>query len=219
MVTPPNTSLAAAILTGGRASRFGGAPKGLLSLPDGTTILSRAVTSLRSAGLHRILLVANDQAPYRHLGLPMAADDQPGCGPLGGIVTALRCWAGQADGVLFLPCDLPGLTAREVKDLAAAFDPPRTLLAAARTANGQWHPLCSVVHVDRAATLTEALKRGERSVWRLWEQLGAKPVSFDDDVPFLNVNTPEDLAEWVRRTAPGTGSTAHGDNLDRVRGT
>jgi molybdopterin-guanine dinucleotide biosynthesis protein A len=218
MATPPDARLAAAILTGGLASRYGGASKGLLRLPDGTTILSRAVAALRNAGLHRILLVANDQAPYRDLGLAMTSDDQPGCGPLGGIVTALRYWAGQAEGVLFLPCDLPALTASEVAALAAAFDPPRIPLAAARTADGRWHPLCSVVHVERVATLTEALERGERSVWRLWEQLGAAPVPFTSDAPFYNVNTPDDLAEWVRRTTPGAGSVAHGDHLGRVRG-
>jgi molybdopterin-guanine dinucleotide biosynthesis protein A len=217
-VTPPNERLAATILTGGSASRYGGAPKGLLRLPDGTTILSRAVVALRNAGIHRVLLAANDHTPYRDLGLPMAADDRPGCGPLGGIVTALRYWAGQADGVLFLPCDLPALTDREVEALAAAFNPPRAPLAAARTTDGRWHPLCSVVHVGKAAILADALEHGERSVWRLWEQLGAKPVRFADDAPFFNVNTPEDLADWVRRTAPGIGSTAHGDGLDRMRG-
>jgi molybdenum cofactor guanylyltransferase len=217
-VASPNIRLAAAILTGGLARRYGGVPKGLRSLPDGTTILSRTVTALQTAGLNRILLVANDQAPYRDLGLPMAYDDRPGCGPLGGIVTALRYWTGQADGVLFLPCDLPALTATEVAVLAAAFDPPRAPLVAARIADGRWQPLCSVVQVGMLATLTAALERGERSVWRLWEQLGAEPVPFADDAPFFNVNTPEDLAQWVQQTAPGAESATHGDDLDSVRG-
>lgn len=213
-MVPPSTNLAAAILTGGQAKRYGGTPKGLLRLPDGTTILSRTVNALRNTGLNRILLVANDQTPYRDLGLPMSADDRPGCGPLGGVVTALRYWSGQAQGVLFLPCDLPSITAVEVSLLASAYDPAGATLVAARNGD-RWHPLCSVVHIGRAAMLEEALERGERSVWRLWEQLGAKPVTFADDTPFFNVNTPEDLAQWTRRTV---GSVAHGDGLDRMRG-
>lgn len=216
-MTPPETRLAAAILTGGLASRYGGAPKGFLRMPDGTTILSRTVEALRSAGLNQILLVANNPTPYLDFGLPIAPDDRPGCGPLGGIVTALRYWAGQADGVLFLPCDMPAVTAAEVTALTAAFDPPKVTLAAAR-AGDRWHPLCSVVHVGKAAMLIEALERGERSVWRLWERLGATAVPFPVDTPFFNVNTPADLDEWVRRTTCGSGSSANGDGLDHLRG-
>jgi molybdopterin-guanine dinucleotide biosynthesis protein A len=208
--------LAAAILAGGLARRYGGAPKGLLRLPDGTTILSRAASALRGAGIKRLLLLANDPGPYEHLGLPIAADDRPGCGPLGGMVTALRYWNGQARGVLFLPCDLPSITAAEVSRLASAFDPAGSTLAAARTGE-RWHPLCSVVHIGKRAMLEEALEHGERSVWRLWERLGAKSVPFAADAPFFNVNAPEDLSEWIRRTTTGPGSPAHGDGLDRMR--
>lgn len=191
--------IAFALLAGGGARRFGGRPKGLLRRPDGATFVEHLLGVASAAGLAPRIIAANDPDPYRSFGVPVVGDLRPGIGPLAGIEAALAHLAGSCGGVLFLPCDLPGISSREATLLRDAFLSRRARIVVARTADFSWHPLCSVVHIDRRGAVGEALDRGERGVGRLWEALGAEPVDFPDARPFFNVNTPEDLEAWRNR--------------------
>lgn len=135
---PSPPTIAAAILAGGRATRYGGVAKGLLQLPNGESIIARLVRIIGSAGVTEIVICADDPstplgtspAPYEHLGLPIIPDHagftKPApIGPLGGIAAALRHFGGRADGVLILPCDMPAITEREIRALMEAFGGPR----------------------------------------------------------------------------------------------
>jgi len=188
-----------ALLAGGRAERYGGRPKGLLRRPDGTTLAEHLLGAAAAAGLERRIVVTNDPDAYRPLGHALVRDLRPGCGPLGGIEAALEHFSGSCEGVLFLPCDLPGFSAREAAALRDAFAARKARLVVARTADFSWHPLCSVVHIGLRRAVGEALDRGARAVGRLWRDLGAEPVDFPDAAPFFNVNAPEDLEAWRRQ--------------------
>src|SRR5690349_13843512 len=102
---------AAAILAGGRASRFGGRDKGAL-LVDGRPILDRQIAELAAVvGLDRVLVVG--VAP--RAGVRVVDDLVPGLGPLGGIHTALTLATepkdAAADAVFVAACDMPFVTA------------------------------------------------------------------------------------------------------------
>ncbi len=110
----------AAILAGGLATRLAGTAKGLLPTPQGT-IIERLLAELASAAIGDVIIVANDPQPYAALGKTIIGDLRPRVGPLGGIEAALS-YAGKAyDAVLFLPCDLPNLSATEIRGLLTAF--------------------------------------------------------------------------------------------------
>ena len=49
-----------AILCGGKASRFGGKPKGLITLPDGQTIIGRMLDEFEKAGIAHTVLLSGD---------------------------------------------------------------------------------------------------------------------------------------------------------------
>jgi len=187
---------AGAVLAGGRATRYGGQPKGLLRLGDGRTIIEREVAELRAAGVEDIVIVANEAPPYERCGETVIRDLRPGMGPLGGIEAALAWSRGRCDSVVFLPCDLPGMTAKEIAGLASAFAGTSELVAVAVTEASFWQPLCAVVHNAALPRVSRALDEGRRAVREVWQELGAAEVRFDDPAPFFNVNSPEDLARW-----------------------
>ena len=130
---------------------------------------------------------------------PILPDLRPGLGPLSGIEAALRHFAGLREAVLFLPCDLPGITPREVGVLLGAWEARRGPLLVAETGPDLWHPLCAIVHNELSSAVSAALDRDHRSVRLLWRDLGAAAVPFDDPAPFFDVNTMEDWALWCAR--------------------
>src|ERR1700730_11963714 len=98
-------SVAGFILAGGESSRVGGG-KGVLEIA-GVPMIVRAVRLVESVTGGPAVVVGTPEK-YRGLRLRAIVDDWPGCGPLGGIATALR--ASEADWNLILECDLRCLT-------------------------------------------------------------------------------------------------------------
>lgn len=189
--------IAAALLAGGRASRFNGRPKGLLELPGGVTIMERMLAAVAASGIAEVAIFANEPALYGDLGLGVVADRRAGLGPLGGIETALAHYGERAEGVLVLACDLPGLTHREIRALRAAFLAKRPPAVVAESPDGFWHSLCAIVRSDLLPAVIRALDAGQNGVCRLWRAIGATPVRFESARPFFNVNTPDDLERWL----------------------
>lgn len=185
----------AAILAGGNARRLGGVQKGLLAAAAGVTIIERLILLLRGSGLADIVIIANDAAPYAGCGCEILPDLRLGHGPLGGIEAALTRSSLVAEATLFLPCDLPAITAGEIGGLLAAFRQSAARIVYAQTGAFS-HPLCSVVHNGCLPQVSAAIECGERKVSRLWQQLGALGVPFANERAFFNVNTSSDLASW-----------------------
>jgi molybdopterin-guanine dinucleotide biosynthesis protein A len=182
----------AAILAGGLATRLGGTAKGLLPTPQGT-IIERLFCQLAAAAIDEMIIVANDPGPYAAFGKTIIGDLRPRVGPLGGIEAALA-HAGEAyDAVLLLPCDLPNISASEIRGLLEAFarDPRRAAVAV--TSDGRQHPLCAVVPVALLPQVVQSIEAGQYGVSRLWTALGAAAAPVGDPVKLHNVNSPEDM--------------------------
>ena len=78
--------IAGIVLAGGKSSRFG-SDKGLYPY-QGKPLVEHAIDILRPNFPHLIISTNNPDA-YANLNLPMVADTYPGCGPIGGIYSAL----------------------------------------------------------------------------------------------------------------------------------
>ena len=187
--------IAGAIIAGGAAARLGGAAKGALPVEGAATIIQRLIDQFHRAGVADVLIVANDPAPYRDCGVRIIGDRRTGLGPLAGIEAALAELADRAEATVLAPCDTPRYGAAEMIALIDAHRTGDAPVVVAQTGGFFWHPLCSVVHNGCLDRVSAALDGGERSVKRLWQSLGARPVEFADDGPFVNINTPED---WQR---------------------
>jgi molybdenum cofactor guanylyltransferase len=188
-------NIAAAILAGGKASRLGGIAKGLLPDAAEVPLLQRLLAELAIARIDEVILSANDPRPYAGFGKTVVADLHPGVGPLGGIEAALHHLAGRCEAVLFLPCDLPNLSAIEVTALIRAHESAPDRIAMAETAENE-HPLCAVVPVALLPAVSAAIAVGHYSVRRLWHELGASAVRIDNALSLLDLNTPADLRRW-----------------------
>src|SRR5262249_48322219 len=133
----------AAVIAGGAATRLGGQTKPALVV-GGRSIAERLLETLRAA-FARVLVVANDAAPWEGLGAQVVADVHRGAGPLAGIHAALVPPAGHA-GVVCVAGDMPFVAPALLELLrahapgAAAVVPrvaglPEPLLA-------RWSPAC-----------------------------------------------------------------------------
>src|SRR3954454_24240774 len=98
--------VAAAIVAGGGAARLGGQPKPAL-LVGGRSIAERLLEALR-ATFPRVLVVANDAAPWAGLGVEVTPDapSYRGAGPLAGVHAALAATVAHA-GVVCVAGDMP----------------------------------------------------------------------------------------------------------------
>ncbi|WP_374421030.1 molybdenum cofactor guanylyltransferase MobA [Chromobacterium sp.] len=181
----------ALILAGGRATRMGGADKGLVAL-SGRPLLAHALSAL-SAQLPapaRVWISANRNLEvYAGFGCPLLQDPLPDFpGPLAGVLAALQ----RDDGAVWLvmPCDAVRLPADFSRRLLAALADGRQA-ASARDRDG-WHPSLLALAPGLSAGLAAYLAGGGRSI-RGW-LAGLDHVEVEFDYAFPNLNTPDALA-------------------------
>ena len=181
--------LAAAILTGGRATRLGGARKSALAL-GGASIIERQLAVLARVAAP-IFLVTSAQSP-RDADLRVVRDEFPDHGALGGIYTAIV--RSPHERTLVVACDMPFLS----EPLLAYMAGIDADVVIPRTARG-YEPLCAIYSRACAAPMRARLTRGELEASRRLEGVRVAEVSpgtlaaYDPDgLLFVNVNTPHD---------------------------
>jgi molybdopterin-guanine dinucleotide biosynthesis protein A len=181
--------VAAVILAGGAGRRMGGVDKPLLPLGAGC-ILDHVLAALRPAHDWLAISANGDPARYARFGLPVLPDAVAGQGPLAGILSGLD-WAASQGAAMLL--SVPGDTPFLPPDLAAMLSPAPS--CAARS--GRAHPAVALWPVTAASSLRTWLAGdAPRRVRAFGASIGMREVEFAAGPvdPFLNVNTPEDLA-------------------------
>jgi len=184
------------ILAGGNARRLGGIAKGTIEVGKGVSIVERLIKELAQAGVDNIVIAADDSRPYQNCGVKVISDIRVGIGPIGGIESGLVHFAGQSDAVMFVPCDMPNITAKEISALKKAFIETGAPVVFAETAGFFWHPLCAVVHNGLKEEISSAIDRGQRKIRDVWQQVKAVRVQFADESAFLNINSLADVNKW-----------------------
>ena len=189
-----------AVLAGGAASRYGGAPKGLMTVA-GRRILDRVVEAVQSVTSAPPLLIANVPAASAwRPDLQTMPDTRPGFGSLGGI-----------EPVLCVAWDMPfvpeGLLKALVDGQAAGnYD---AFLPESSGRRGL-EPLCAVYGPACGPAIARRLEAGDLKAISFHADVRVGILSLaevrafgDPDELFFNVNTPDDLeraeALWRRR--------------------
>lgn len=186
--------LAAAIVAGGQARRFGGRDKSRL-LIDGRSIIVRQLDVLQRI-TPSVFIVANDAARFADLSLPVHPDALPGTGSLGGLYTALLTAA--APRVLVVACDLPFLDSAVLSrlvDLSAVGDG-----AWVQTSRGP-EPFLACYRTEAAPRIRAELDAGRLRAMDLARVLSMTPMDEQElqrfgsvDRLLANVNSAEDYA-------------------------
>jgi molybdopterin-guanine dinucleotide biosynthesis protein A len=181
--------ISAAILAGGRAVRFGGRDKGSLSI-DGRTIFDRQIGELSQVAEE--ILVVGDAVPRS--GVRAVADLVPGCGPLGGVHTALT--EARGDVTLVVGCDMPFVTAGFLAYLASLCQHAD---AAVPQTEGGYHPLCAAYSRGCLEPVARRLAAGLLKMTDLFADVRVRVVTLNEVAVFgdpgqllANVNSPAD---------------------------
>jgi molybdopterin-guanine dinucleotide biosynthesis protein A len=181
------------VLAGGRSSRMG-KEKALLTL-GGEPLVKRAIQKL--SAICTEVAIAGGTEELARFGR-VIPDKNCGCGPLGGIVSALE--QSSSEWNLFLPVDAPYVPISALKALLAMAGgfPGVGVMARVR---GLMQPLCAVYSRNALEALERELVAGRWKVTLAIESAGpVKVMDFEDPSWFANLNTPEEFAEAERHT-------------------
>ena len=185
----------AAILVGGRASRFGGCDKSTIHI-GGRSILERQLAELSQVTDDLLLVGVNSQSE-RPSGVRQIPDRVAGCGPLGGLDAALAAARGSA--LALVACDLPFVTAALLNHLLALTAEADAVIP--RTERG-YHPLCAAYTRGCQAIVARRLEARQLQMTGLMEDIRVRVVTEEEldafgrrDRLLANVNTQADLLE------------------------
>ena len=192
----------AAILAGGRATRFGGRDKGALVV-DGRSIVDRQVAEL-SAVVDEIMIVGAHYGAGADGARAFQASDRlrlvddivPGCGPLGGLHAALTEMRG--DRLLAVACDMPYVEAAFAEYLLSLAGDAAVVVP--QTDRG-YHPLCAVYTRACLDPVAARLAQRRLALRDLFADVPTRIVTAAEMTRFgapsrllANVNTPDEYA-------------------------
>ena len=179
------------VLTGG-ASRRMGTDKALLAVGDPAIPMAVRVTdALRGAGCPDITCIGGDLDGLRALGLHARADDHPGEGPLGGLLTGLR--HAKLATVVVLACDLPAIDGATIRGLITALAGDPHADAAVPQIDGRLQVHAAAFRRGAHLALEAAFAAGERSITRALGDRRVVRVDHLDPAALADVDGPADL--------------------------
>jgi molybdopterin-guanine dinucleotide biosynthesis protein A len=188
-MTRGHAILRGAILAGGMSRRFG-SDKALADF-GGTSLLKKLLGVLGNVVQDPVVIV---NTPERYADLPVRrlVDVLPGCGPLGGVYTALTEF--RTDAVLILTCDMPLVTAEVLTSLVAAWRPGDAAVVGASGSGLEPFPgIYDTTLTQDIASLIREHDLGMRHF--LFGRTGVRMIAVRGfEKTFFNMNTPEDFA-------------------------
>jgi molybdenum cofactor guanylyltransferase len=189
------------IFAGGRATRLGGVNKALLEV-GGLAIIDRVLAALGPLVDERLVLT-NDAGLAGRPDVRLVYDPEPHAGVLPALASGLRAARGEL--CLAVACDMPFVSRRLFEELLARQRAEDADVVIPR-AGEYLEPMHAVYRrAPVLAAVEAAVGRGERRMISYFPAVRVVEVAEEDERPFFNVNTAEDLAQAQRlatRPAP-----------------
>ena len=183
------------VLAGGKSQRFG-EDKSQVKLGDKLLIdyiLSEIIEEFKE-----ILVVSNSSIDFKHSEkISVIEDIKKNLGPLGGVLTAMK-WIKNNNKdykwISSFPADTPFFKRSILQKFLQDIQPEESKLFFIKSNNTR-HNIFGLWSIDLMDKLEEDLNKGERKV-ELWaNSIGVKTINieFQNEDPFFNINTKEDL--------------------------
>lgn len=181
-----------AILAGGKSNRLGGIDKALIKV-DGIPLVQRIFNTL-SDSASEVLIVSNSSTNYL-VEARLVNDIHKDCGPLGGIHSAL--WHSSHSNVFVVSVDLPFASKSIFTELRKHHFQGTAEITIPRH-DGLIEPLYSFYSKSLIPKIERILADGKgHPITELLIQSDTHyldlPNSFQTQMSFFNVNTPDDL--------------------------
>jgi molybdopterin-guanine dinucleotide biosynthesis protein A len=194
MDTIAKETITGLVLAGGRGSRMGGVDKGLQA-HHGMPLALHAILRLGAQVGHVMVNANRNLGAYDAFGVPVWPDTVPDyAGPLAGFLAGLEhC---ETPYLVTVPCDTPNFPHDLVERLAASLVREGADIAMAAThgkEGWQVQPVFCLLKSSLVESLARFIESGQRKIDRWTAQHRCVEVPFDDDRPFFNANTPEEL--------------------------
>ena len=178
------------ILAGGRATRMGGADKGLVPV-NGRPMIAWVIDTLRLQVAEVLINANRNRDRYGEFGSRVIDDgDSEFRGPLAGMLSGMR--AARTPWLAIVPCDSPLITSHLVERLYDAVMASGSRIAAAHDGE-RLQPVCALLACGLVDDLAGYLDDGERKIDRWYARHGYATVDFSDvATSFANINAPDD---------------------------
>lgn len=188
---PKRADVSGVILAGGEGRRMGGQDKGWLQL-QGLALVKRVLQRIEPQVVEVVISANRHLDEYALLERRVIRDETPYQGPLGGIVASLKQI--NTDYGLVVPTDAP-LIPPNLTQMLAQHMPAKLILCSDET---RLQPLFGLYHRSLADSIDEFLAKGERKLTQWCHQQEPVVVKISDNAIFTNLNTPEDLRQFVK---------------------
>lgn len=182
------------VFCGGAGRRLGGVQKPLIEV-SGRPFLAWVLDRLRNQ-VGTVMLSGADGPAYARFGCEMVPDRAPGEGPLSGLASAMEVVT--TDWIFTCPGDSPYLAENLIELLTD--DAERAGVAVPRDGNRRQN-LFLLMRRERVESLVDFFNEGGRAAHRWLDANGIVATDLSAIAEsFFNVNTPDDLEAWRRRT-------------------
>lgn len=185
-------NITAFVLAGGFSRRFG-TNKALFPY-EGKPLIMYPL-DLLSQQTESVHIIAKDTEIYEELGYPVIEDISNQQTPLVGILTGLK--HSKTDWNIFAACDMPFLTPEVFDRMRSNVTPLPENDAIVPVADERLQPMVAFYRRRLIASLKAAIDNNLSMKDWLSERT-VKQVSFQDDTPFQNINSREDLHAAAR---------------------
>ena len=187
------------VLAGGKSQRFG-ADKSQVKL--GNKLLIDYILSEIIDEFNEVLVVSNNQINFESSEkISLIKDFKQGLGPLGGVLTAMK-WIKDKNKnyqwISTFPADTPFFKNEILKDFLKSINQDDGKLFFIKSNNTR-HNIFGLWSVDLMDRLEKDLDKGERKVEVWANSIGVKNINmnFENEDPFFNINTKEDLKKAI----------------------
>ena len=190
-----HNNILGAVLAGGKSQRFG-EDKSQVKLGDKLLIDYILLEIIEE--FKEILVVSNSLIDFRKSEkITVIEDIKKNLGPLGGVLTAMK-WIKDNNKdykwISTFPADTPFFKRSILQKFLQDIQPEESKLFFIKSNNTR-HNIFGIWSIDLMDKLEEDLNKGERKV-ELWaNSIGVKTINieFQNEDPFFNINTKEDL--------------------------